>query len=230
MPFIQIGTDGGFLKSAAPLTSLLVAPGERADVLVDFYILKNLPANTKVILKNDAPAPYPDGMTNPSNPLGDPNNPGFQSTVGQIMQFTVQPTKGLKNAVLPTTLNPTLASQLPNTAGTKRFLTLTEVNALNPDTGEMVTEIITLNGQRYDGALTETPRVGSTEDWYIINLTPDTHPIHLHLTQFQLVSRTPFRAGDYKTDCLNQQTYKDLPFPDTYIPTSLDPSGYAFAF
>jgi spore coat protein A len=217
LPFIQIGTDGGFLKSGASLTSLLVAPGERADVLVDFSSLKT---GDKVIIKNDAPAPYPDGM--PGDTIGDPTLAGFKNTVGQIMQFTVQPTIGRKAVVLPTILNPTLATPLPNAAGSKRFLTLAEVN--DPVSGTPV--IITLNGQRYDGALTETPRVGSTEDWYIINLTPDQHPIHL-LTQFQLVSRTPFNDAQYKVDWLAQQTYTgDLPFPDTYTPTSLDPSLY----
>ncbi|MDD1695265.1 MAG: hypothetical protein LUQ54_00040 [Methanoregula sp.] len=36
MSFTQIGSDGGYLKSAVPLTELTIAPGERADILVDF--------------------------------------------------------------------------------------------------------------------------------------------------------------------------------------------------
>jgi spore coat protein A, manganese oxidase len=37
--------------------------------------------------------------------------------------------------------------------------------------------------------LSETPRVGATQLWEIINLTADAHPMHLHLVQFQLVNR-----------------------------------------
>src|SRR4029079_13333098 len=44
----------------------------------------------------------------------------------------------------------------------------------------------------------ERPRVGSTEDWRLVNLPEDTHPIHLHLVQFQVMDRTPFDADAYK--------------------------------
>jgi FtsP/CotA-like multicopper oxidase with cupredoxin domain len=53
-------------------------------------------------------------------------------------------------------------------------------------------------GAVYDGHanyLTELPRVGSTEVWEIINLTTDAHPIHLHLVQFQILSRRAFRRS-----------------------------------
>ena len=62
--FIQIGTEGGFLPyprdaqrtGAAP--QLLLAPAERADLIVDF---RNVPRRLELILYNDAPAPYPTG-------------------------------------------------------------------------------------------------------------------------------------------------------------------------
>jgi len=40
--------------------------------------------------------------------------------------------------------------------------------------------------------VSELPRVGSTELWEIINLTEDAHPMHTHLTQFQILNREPF--------------------------------------
>ena len=40
IPFTQIGSDGGYLKSAVKLNSLVIAPGERVDILVDFSKLK----------------------------------------------------------------------------------------------------------------------------------------------------------------------------------------------
>jgi FtsP/CotA-like multicopper oxidase with cupredoxin domain len=43
--------------------------------------------------------------------------------------------------------------------------------------------------------VSELPQQGSTELWEIINLTADAHPMHLHLTQFQIVSRESFDAG-----------------------------------
>ena len=63
MPFTLIGTDGGYLKSNVTLTELSIAPGERADILVDF---SKLPVGTKVILTNTAKAPTPRGA--PADP------------------------------------------------------------------------------------------------------------------------------------------------------------------
>ena len=46
--------------------------------------------------------------------------------------------------------------------------------------------------------VTETVQAGSTEVWQIINLTGDTHPIHFHLVNVQIISRQPFDANNYK--------------------------------
>jgi bilirubin oxidase len=43
-PFHQIGADQGFLPSTVQLNQLLMAPAERADVIVDFT---NVPLNTE---------------------------------------------------------------------------------------------------------------------------------------------------------------------------------------
>jgi spore coat protein A len=58
--------------------------------------------------------------------------------------------------------------------------------------------VLTLNAARFmDGWPTETPSVGAIEDWYYINLTPDTHPMHTHLVTFQVVGRVPFDVDAY---------------------------------
>jgi spore coat protein A, manganese oxidase len=50
MPFHQIGTDQGLLPAPVPLTNLEIAPGERADLVVDFSEHRG----AQLILKNDA--------------------------------------------------------------------------------------------------------------------------------------------------------------------------------
>jgi len=40
--------------------------------------------------------------------------------------------------------------------------------------------------------LTEVPNEGDTEIWEIVNTTMDSHPIHLHAVQFQLINRQAF--------------------------------------
>ena len=52
MPFYQIGGDQGFLPTTVQLNELLMAPAERADVIMDFT---NVPAGTEITLLNLGP-------------------------------------------------------------------------------------------------------------------------------------------------------------------------------
>lgn len=196
MPFMQIGTDGGYLPKPVQLVSLLIAPGERADVLVDFS--KQAPG-TKIVLNNTANAPYPGGAA------PDPN------TTGMIMQFKVLDKPVVAPKPLPKVLNiiPSLIC-----SGKVRTLTLVEFGGPN---GPI--EIL-LDGQRWSAPVSELPLVGSTEDWQIVNLLQGAHPIHLHLIQFRLISRQDFLVNDYTNDWLaiNGQ----LPFDH---PTKVLPVG-----
>ena len=74
MTFNVIGTDGGYLDKPAATTNLLMLPGERYEVILDFSGIK---PGTNLVMKNDANAPYPDG---------DPIDP---ATTAQIVQFRV---------------------------------------------------------------------------------------------------------------------------------------------
>jgi hypothetical protein len=153
---------------------------------------------------NDAPAPFPTG------PLPDPD------TVGQIIKFKVGNARGFAPKSLPAHLNQTLAdTDWPalRPGGLKRILTLNELpDSRSPDS----LPGLFLNGQTYDSAITETPKNGSTEDWHFVNLTGDAHPLHLHLVQFNIVSRQDFDAAKYLGDWLklNQAGLTDgmLPF------------------
>ncbi len=42
------------------------------------------------------------------------------------------------------------------------------------------------------------PQVDTVEDWSFINMTGDTHPMHMHLVTFQVVGRTPFDVEAYE--------------------------------
>ncbi|BDG01391.1 multicopper oxidase family protein [Anaeromyxobacter oryzae] len=47
-------------------------------------------------------------------------------------------------------------------------------------------------GRNYSAPATENPTAGSVEVWNVFNLTGDTHPIHFHLVNVQILSRRPF--------------------------------------
>jgi spore coat protein A len=176
---VQIGTDGGYLDSPVTNRSILLAPAERADVIIDFKSF----AGKNLTVINDANAPYPDG---------DPADP---ETTGQIMQFRVSSDAVNDTSVVPANLRPNnpivhlAVAVTPNTP--VRRLTLNELIGAN---GPL--EVL-LNNSAWEATTTETPRVGSTEIWEIVNLTGDTHPIHLHLIQFQLLNRQDFDVDSY---------------------------------
>src|SRR5215472_1108135 len=179
IPFTQIASDGGYLPAPATMTHKLVAICERIDILVDF---SNLPAGTKVVMTNDAIAP---------NPGGDPAD----ANTGVVMQFTVQNSFAVHPKPLPATLItvPTL-NPTPNIGNPKLF-TLNEkesgLDALFP--GNPLHVLI--DGRHFDDPVTEIPRAGTTEEWYIQNLTQDAHPIHIHLVEFQLEDRQAIDAN-----------------------------------
>jgi spore coat protein A len=176
MPFIQIGSDGGYLKTSVQLTSLIISPAERVDILVDF---SGIPAGQKVILKNTA--------------LEHPEIKSEVKTLGQVIQFSVLNEQGLTPKQLPSSLNPTLTSDFPSLPSPtkERILTLTDVPGPNDPLA------ILLDGQKWGAPISETPELGTTEDWIIVNPASNSHPIHVHLIQFQLVSRQTFNATAY---------------------------------
>lgn len=193
--FIQIASDGGYLPKPVRLSSLTLAPGERAEILIDF---SNLAPGTKITLTNSAGEQHC-----PMCRRGDPGN------VGQVMQFTVVDAPVVHPKPLPTKLNeiPALKPDKPS-----RIFTLVQVQ------GRHGVEMMLLDGQRWGSAVSETPQVGSTEDWIFVNLTPSTHPIHLHLAQFQLVSRQEFMVGAYRNDWIAINGEPPLDHPTEVLP------------
>lgn len=196
--------------------SLLLAPAERVDVLFDF----SAHAGQKIILYTDTPAPFPMGSPlndyfpglNNKNPVNAATLPGFGPNTREIMRFNVVPATSVD---APLTITP--ATNLA--AGNDPLLTPLGVTAPPPGA---ITRQLTLNedfdghgrliqflgtnvrlggavgfGRPYDSAATETPKAGDTEVWQIANLTADTHPIHFHLVNVQIISRQVFAAKQY---------------------------------
>jgi spore coat protein A len=216
----QIGTEGGFLDPAAAPQGVLVgtakaplvlAPAERADVIVDFSKVK---PGQYIILYNDAPVPYPGGTPladfDPGNSkLAAPPLPGFGPNTRTILQFrVVAPSTPADPPVplawtLPPLDPPALApwGTLPAAPAMVRDLTLNEAfdqyGRLTQLLGGNVAVAPGAFGLAYDDPATETPVAGTTEVWRIFNLTADAHPIHFHLANAQIVSRQPFNVKQY---------------------------------
>ena len=202
--FQQIATDGGYLARPVILNQpsnpasppLVMAPGERAEVVIDFSAYA---PGTEFILRNTAKAPYPSGAS------ADPQ------TTGQIMLFRVVPLLAPDPSVVPQTL-----ANIPSLGSP----TATRVMTLNEKPGETGPFAAYLNGMPFDAPVTERPTLGTTEMWEVVNLTSDTHPIHLHLVQFQLLNRQKLNVKKYAQAFA--QANPELP-SDTYVPVAPGP-------
>ncbi|MFP5227011.1 MAG: multicopper oxidase family protein [Acidobacteriota bacterium] len=56
-----------------------------------------------------------------------------------------------------------------------------------------------LNNTPWHAPVTERPVLHTTEIWELVNLTEDSHPIHLHLVRFRILDRRPFDVFDYQS-------------------------------
>ena len=176
--FIQIGSEGGLLPEPVTLRELLIAPGERADVIVDFAGY----AGQSIVLTNDAPAPFP---------------PGETTSLPEIMQFRVTlPLSGRDATSLPKKL-PGFRRLNPNSATTVRNLTLNQVIQSPMHPLELLLGNNVPGGLPFTAPVTEKPQDHSTEIWNFLNLTDHTHPMHVHLVEYQVLDRQPFDVDLY---------------------------------
>jgi len=212
-----IGTDGGFLdapvkinNAANPPQTLVVMPGERYEVVIDF---SGVAPGTILRMENKAATPFPFGIKVDG------------ATTKRVMEFRVvaDPTlvAAKPTAFDPATMNPrTTAIERLNglTPAVRRQLTLNEiVSKLTGTPLEALLNNTKWNGYQvieqpaptqnviqpradFDDTLpdyldptlySELPDEGTLEHWEIINITADAHPIHLHLVQFQILERQP---------------------------------------
>lgn len=116
----------------------------------------------------------------------------LRTDVAIIMQFRVGSDRVSDPFHLPSTLRS--VPRLPEAAATRtRALTLADYqNRLGRSS------VMLLNGMHWNMPVTENPVLDSTEIWSFINLTDDSHPIHLHMVRFQVIDRRPFDLTVYQ--------------------------------
>ncbi|WP_168206061.1 chitobiase/beta-hexosaminidase C-terminal domain-containing protein [Geobacter sp. FeAm09] len=170
---------------------IVLMPGERVDVLLDFT---NVAAGTQVILQNLGPefpftGEYPPSAANGQLP---------STIVPEIMLLNVVAASAAPNTMAPGSIVSLRAAPVPTLAPTAtRTLYLAE------RVDQFGRLSLTINGVDYMTAIDQFIPLGATEEWDIVNLTPDGHPMHPHLVSHQVINRqdlidpatnTPFAA------------------------------------
>lgn len=210
IPMIQIGSDVGLLPAPLTFPEVLIAPGERKDVVIDFSSL----GGQTIIMQNDARTPFPngDGEVDPE-------------TTARIMAFRViTPLSKVPLTTLPSTLRAPIAPL--ETLLDPRKLILFEGE---DEHGRLMAQLGTVQDGKlgWMDPITENPALGSTEIWEVYNTTEDAHPVHLHMVKMQLIDRQAFTADqDEETGSLTnidlvgspkQPGEEEQGWKDTYI-------------
>jgi spore coat protein A len=186
VPFTIIGSDGGYLPAPQSAKDVQIGITERADVLVDF---SKFAPNTKIALINRA---------------GHGGNPSGSTEL--VMQFTVQKGTPVSPPALSASLfppRPTLTANAPTRV--KVLRAYEDDDALSPTFNKRA-----IDGLDFDTPPTEIALVGSTEEWDLVNVFPggpngpfagdtdlNTHQIHIHLLEFQLIDRQQVDTANY---------------------------------
>ena len=193
-----IGSDGGLLGAPEDVNEVLLGPGERLDVLVDFSAE---PVGSEVYLEGK--------KFNGGSSQGAESFKIMKFIIGASTGDTFQPPGSLS-----------VIDKIPENQATK--VRNFEINRMGMmGSGAMHT----FNGKSYKrGRVDETVKAGATEIWEFDNAGDEIHPIHIHAVQFQILSRTGGRNGIIPSEKGWKDTVLILPkekvrlimtFPDT---------------
>lgn len=170
---VIIGNDGGLLKSPSTVKNILLAPGERVDVLINFA---GITTGTEIFLESNM-------FDNAGSAQG---KQGFK-----IMKFKVTQTAS-DNFIVPASLSSVSSISPLSSSKTRNFI----INAMQMSTGMNMTGIHRINDKTYDrNRIDETVAANTTEIWVFDNSQGDEpHPMHLHGVHFQVLERSGGRA------------------------------------
>ncbi|PLZ01199.1 copper oxidase [Burkholderia sp. WAC0059] len=185
-PFAQVGTDGGLLEAPrAGLTSLLLAPGERAELVV------SPPADAGETTSVLMAAQYDRGKMAMS---GGELPPDPDRALADL-RFAASAADTQAERALPARLR-TIAPL--GEAGAQKSVVFSEemdMRAMMQAPGASASGMprgmrFLVNGTTFEmGRATLTSRRGEVERWSIGNHSDMDHPFHLHGTQFQVLGR-----------------------------------------
>lgn len=215
--FYQIASDGGLLEKSFPTKSLMLASGERAEIIVDFSKYKD---KEELILKSLAYENKEKTMSSESSSNRIENGKEFD-----LIKFIVKKdSSNLENSTfnIPSELTKIERLQEKDSNKTRKF----ELTDMSMDMGNMpnmpmdknnhsmhtmssnnmYNGMFKINNKVFDlSRIDESVKLNDTEVWEITNKSQMAmpHPFHIHGVQFQILSKNS------KEPSLNEKGWKD---------------------
>lgn len=184
-PFQHIATDGGLLGEPVTVRHLLLAPGERAEILVDLA-----DGQARDLVGDVAAMGMMGGMM---------RGAGAGSVTGLTFRFaTLQPSGKARKTAILARLSPLEPVRIPDGVITRRFnLDMGGMGPLRMLTGAAP---FTINGRTMKASRIDfSVQAGATEIWEFVNRTGMAHPMHVHNTQFRILDRNGRPPGPSET-------------------------------
>jgi blue copper oxidase len=163
--FYIIGSDGGLLSAPEEVSSIMLGPGERLDLLIDFSAVS---AGKEVYLISKEFSEY--------------NAQGRQSF--KILKFVVDRSVS-QSFTLPATLSTISPINHSHSVATRVF------DIASTTGGGHGSGAHAINGRAFEMDVVDTTvQAGSTEIWEFDNMMgEEIHPMHIHGVQFQVLER-----------------------------------------
>jgi spore coat protein A len=180
---IQIATEAGLMPAPIERDRILLGPGERVEVIADFSTARG----KSVELRSDRRKGH--------------TETGSKTWRGDLMQFRVSRRRSEDESSIPDALRPlpNWVADAPSLPSHRWKITLS--GGLQP------TWLI--NGRTYDPSYADvTVRLGDTVTWQIENRTSVAHLMHLHHTDWYLLSRNGASPPPWE-QCLKETFFLD---------------------
>lgn len=179
----QIATEAGLMPAPLKRDRILLGPGERVELIVDFAEARG----QRVQLRSDRRAGH--------------DEPGSTTYRGALMEFRVARRRSDDPTSVPAALRP-----LPDWVAEAPVLPSHNWK-ITVSAGLRPTWLI--NGRAYDPAYADVQvRLGETVSWQIENRTSVAHLMHLHHTDWYLLSRNGNRPPPWER-CLKETFFLD---------------------
>ncbi len=174
--FHQIATDGGFLETPLLTSRVVLAPGERAEILVDFS------DGAETVLKGFPEAGLLETVEAALAGIGT----GHMELLGIVPVPASRPSHSL-----PDRLNTITRIDEASAAKSRPMVLAGPVQGgRGGRRGRGGLRGPPINGKVMDMArIDEVVRLGDIEIWEVSNRGAQPHPLHVHLVQFQILDR-----------------------------------------
>ncbi|PJJ86404.1 cell division protein SufI [Brevirhabdus pacifica] len=202
--FHQVASDGGLLQAPVAMERLTLAPGERAEIVVDFStggtrLLSADDNNAMMGMMGGMMSRIMGGGSSPDNIRG---ADGFE-----IMSFEVDPARRAARTSLPATLPGAPNGEMAEPVARRR-ISLEMMHGMRGGGGMMGGMMggrggdspgpFSINGKPYDmGRIDVAAKLGTTELWEVVT-DGMAHPFHVHGTSFKVLN-VDGRAMDFAT-------------------------------